>query len=306
VDVLRIKNERSLFMKPDRPSRTATYMALFRALETCRPRQTRLFDDRYAVALLSGSLRAVARLACLPLIGSAVPWLLDRGWPHTRSSAVVRTRLIDDAVTEALDDGAVQLLLLGAGLDSRPYRLLAGRSVAGYEVDHPATQRTKCERLRAVLGTLPANVSYLPVDFERDDLEIALQHAGYDPARPSVVVWEGVVSYLSAESVDRNVRVLARLCTPRSRLIFTYVHRGALDGSVHFAEAARWSGWVRLNNEPFVFGFAPAELPGYLAARGFRLLTDVSTAEAAARYCPPLHRTEPGSHLYHVAIAERT
>ncbi len=292
-------------MKVDRPSRTAEYMALFRAFESGRPQSQRLFDDPYAVALLSGGLRAAARAAGLPFIGRAVPWMVDRGWPRTRSSAVVRTRLIDDAVVEALDRGTAQLVLLGAGLDSRPYRLLQGRAVAVFEVDHPATQRAKCARLRAALGTLPAHVRYLPIDFERDDLGEALRSCGYDPAAPSVVVWEGVVSYLTTDSVDRNFAILANLTAPGSRIIFTYVHRGALDGSVHFAEAARWRGWVRLNSEPFIFGFVPAELPTYLEARGFGALTDVSTAEAALRYCPQLRRNEPGSKLYHVAIAER-
>jgi len=280
-------------------------MALFRALETCRPARNRLFTDPYAAALLSGWLARVARLAAVPLVGRAVPWLVDQGWPLTRSSGVVRTRLIDDAITDALEPGAAQVVLLGAGLDSRPYRLLNGSPVRVFEVDHPATQAAKCARLMEVLGALPRNVRYLPVDFERDDLQAALERSAYDAALRSIVVWEGVVSYLSAESVDHNFRVLARLTSPGSRLIFTYVHRGALDGSAHFAEAARWRGWVRFSGEPFTFGFEPTELPAYLAERGFALASDITTAVAAERYCPPLGRVEPGSNLYRVAIAER-
>ena len=292
-------------MKPDCPSRTAEYMALFRALETCQPSRRRLFDDPYAVAFLPGWLRAVVGLAGVPVVGRVVPWVLDRGWPLTRSSGVVRTRLIDDAVTEALAQGAAQLVLLGAGFDSRPYRLLAGRPTMVFEVDHPATQRAKCDRLRAVLGALPGNVRYLAVDFERDDLLVTLEQAGYDRTRRSVVVWEGVVSYLSAPSVDHNFSRLAQLMAPASRLLFTYVHRGALDGSVPFKEAARWRGWVRFSGEPFTFGFEPTELPAYVAARGFRLLSDITTAAAAERYRGALRRTEPGSQLYRVAIAQR-
>src|SRR5689334_8034180 len=99
-------------MKSNQPSRTAEYMALFRALESCQPPSRRLFVDPFAAALLSGRLAYAARLARLPLVGSLVPWLIDRGWPLTRSSGVVRTRLIDDAVRDALSDGASQLLLL--------------------------------------------------------------------------------------------------------------------------------------------------------------------------------------------------
>lgn len=292
-------------MRADRPSRTAEYMALFRAVETCEPSARRLFDDPYAVAFLSGWIRGVARLAAVPVVGRIVRWILDRGWPSTRSSGVVRTRFIDDAVEEVLERGVAQVVLLGAGLDSRPYRLLGDRPVRVFEVDHPATQRRKCARLNAVLGALPPRVRYLPVDFERDDLQVALEGGGFDPSRPSVFIWEGVVSYLSAESVERNFTLLSRLMAPGSRLVFTYVHRGALDGSLHFAEAARWSGWVRLSGEPFTFGFAPEELPAYLGAHGFTRTIDISTAEAAQRYCPRLGRSEPGSGLYRVVVAER-
>jgi len=292
-------------MRSDRPSRTAEYMALFRALETCRPGRIRLFEDPYALALLSGRLRVVARVGCLPGVGRVVPWVIDVGWPLTRSSGVIRTRVIDDAVSAALGEGVTQMVLLGAGLDSRPYRLPGARAVTVFEVDHPATQRAKCDRLAAVLGALPGNVRYLPVDFERDDLQAALERAGFDAARRAIIVWEGVVSYLSAASVDRNFALLARFTAAGSRLIFTYVHHGALDGSVHFAEAARWRGWVRFSGEPFVFGFEPAELPGYLAARGFRLVSDETTAAAAERVSRARRRREPGSQLYRVALADR-
>src|ERR1035438_222564 len=84
------------FRSGDRPSRTAEYMALFRAVETAEPADRRLFDDPLAAAFLTGPLKALAGSAPLPAIGRAATYFLDLGWPRTRSSAVVRTRLIDD------------------------------------------------------------------------------------------------------------------------------------------------------------------------------------------------------------------
>src|SRR5580698_9928692 len=136
-------------MRHDRPSRTAGYMALFRAVETAQASDRRLFQDPYASALLEGPLAMLATLAHWPVIGRAVPAFLDVGWPSTRSSAVVRTRLIDDLVREAIRAGATQLVLLGAGFDSRPYRLQDAGSLAIFEVDHPATQQAKRERLKS-------------------------------------------------------------------------------------------------------------------------------------------------------------
>jgi methyltransferase (TIGR00027 family) len=237
--------------------------------------------------------------------GRAATWLLDAGWPRTRSSAVVRTRWIDDLVREAVRNGARQLLLLGAGFDSRPYRLAEASGLPVFEVDHPATQNAKRARLTARLGELPANVRFVSVNFEKDNLEQALRRSRFDTGIPAAAVWEGVVSYLTPAAVDENFGMLARMLAPRSRLIFSYVHRGALDGSVAFPEAARWKSSVGSAGEPFIFGFDPAELSGYLAVRGFTLVSDGSTADAAARYNPMLNRRERGSALYRIAVAER-
>ncbi len=280
-------------------------MALFRAVETAGRADRRLFDDAFAAAFLTGRLTALAAFASLPAIGRLATHFLDIGWPRTRSSAVVRTRLIDDLVRQAIRSGARQALLLGAGFDSRPYRLEELRDVPLFEVDHPATQRAKRQRLQAHGGPLPANVCFVPVDFEKDDLETALLHAGFDATVATVAVWEGVVSYLTPAAVDQNFRMLARILPHRSQLIFSYVHQGALDGSVAFPEARRWKSSVRSSGEPFIFGFDPAALADYLRPRGFKLVSDVSTAEAARSYCEPLDRNEPGSELYRIAAAQR-
>jgi methyltransferase (TIGR00027 family) len=293
------------FRTGDRPSRTAEYMALFRAVETTERADRRLFEDPYAAALLTGQLKALAEFARVPWFGRVATWFLDLGWPRTRSSAVVRTRLIDDLVRQAIRAGARQALLLGAGFDSRAYRLAELRDVPVFEVDHPSTQKAKRQRLEARLGSLPGNVRFVPVDFERDDLETKLLHADFDPAVETVAVWEGVVSYLTPAAVDQNFRMLARMLAPRSHLIFTYVHQGALDDSVAFREARRWKSSVRSSGEPFIFGFDPAAMPDYLQPRGFTLTSDVSTAEAAKSYCEALHRSEPGSELYRIAAALR-
>ena len=280
-------------------------MAVFRAVETAEPASRRLFEDHYAEALLTGKLKALAAFARLPAIGRAATWFLDIGWPRTRSSAVVRTRAIDDLVRQAIRDGARQFLMLGAGFDSRPYRLPEARGTVVFEVDHPSTQTAKRARLARRLGSALDHVRFVPVDFEKDSLADALHRAGFQIGECTVAVWEGVVSYLTAEAVDQNFHTLARLLAPASSLIFTYVHRGALDGSVAFPEASRWKSSVGSAGEPFIFGFDPGELADYLAARGFTLTSDESTAAAAARYCAPLHRREPGSELYRIAGARR-
>jgi methyltransferase (TIGR00027 family) len=279
-------------------------MALFRALESGR-RGERLFTDRYAAGFLRPSYRRVAWFARLPHLGALVPRYIDARWPAgPRASAIVRTRLIDDLLREALAAGARQVLLLGAGYDTRPYRIPATIVTRTFEVDHPATQAAKQRLLRAQVS--PArleHVRFVPADLVDDDLGATLREAGVR-AVPTVVVWEGVTNYLTAEAVDASLRCLVTLTGPGSRIIFTYVDRGLLDGTGGFTGAKTWLATVRAGGEPFTFGFDPGELAAYLAERGLRLTTDVSTRQAAERYLAPLGRYERAAPFYHVAEAE--
>jgi methyltransferase (TIGR00027 family) len=292
-------------MQDQQASRTAEYMAFFRALETMEPAAKRLFADPYAFALLAGPLRTFAKMAGFPLMGSLVRAILEFGWPYTRSSGVVRTRAIDDLVNDAIFAGDRQLVLLGAGFDSRAWRLQEAQKIAVFEVDHPVTQRTKRERLNASIDQLAEQVRFVPVDFEKDDLRATLADAGFDPLIPSVVVWEGVISYLTKPAVERTFTLLAGLLAPTSRLIFTYMDKGAIDGSKEFPGARRWRSWVRFSGEPFIFGFDPNTLAETLRSFGFLLRSDESTEETARRYCKRLGRTEPGSRAYRVTTAVR-
>ena len=202
--------------------------------------------------------------------------------------------------------GAQQLVLLGAGFDSRAFRLDETKSIATFEVDHPATQRAKRERLKLILEPPPENVHFVEVNFEKDNLELKLKEAGFDEKIPAVVLWEGVVSYLSEPAVNANLLALSRLLAPHSRLILTYVHKGALDGSVTFRSSRRWNSWVKRSGEPFIFGFDPATLANTLSQFGFQLESDLSTADAARYYCATNGRIETGSELYRVASMVRS
>jgi methyltransferase (TIGR00027 family) len=292
-------------MQDGKTSQTAQYIAFCRALETQEQPARRLFNDPFAFALLPGSYRMIARIAHLPILGKLVYALLDLGWPYSRSSAVVRTRAIDDLVCDAIRNGARQLVLLGAGLDSRGSRLDEALNIDVFEVDHPATQRVKTERLKICMGKLPTNIRYVAVDFEQDALEEKLIKSGYNPAVQAVVVWEGVIDYLTESAVQSSLAVLARLLAPSSLLIFTYTHKGALDGSKAFSGAHRWRSLSSIYGEPFLFGFNPDMLSEVLKSYQFQLESDASTEEIAQLYCPPLDRTEPGNRAYHVAIAIR-
>jgi methyltransferase (TIGR00027 family) len=287
------------------PSRTAEFVALFRALESRMPTDRRLFEDPYAHAFLGARLGAVLALARVPVTGGLVGKVIDRGWPGARVGIVVRTRFIDDAFVAALADGIDQIVILGSGFDTRAYRLPGIERARVIEIDAPATIEIKRSRMEALLGRLPPCVSMCAMDFERDDLGAALSRAEFRARAPTLFAWEGVTSYLSAAAVDATVRHLATLAAPRSRVVFTYLDHATLEGRGDAPGARATMAAVRHAGEPFRFGFDPAELPAYLDRRGFELLEDFSAAELAVRYLHPIGRRPSATRFYHVALATR-
>ena len=267
-----------------RQSRTAQYVAFFRALESRRPVAERLFVDPVADAFLDRPLRAAVAAAALPAVGRAVPWLLDRRIPGPRASAVARTRYIDDALRAAVAAGTEQVVILGAGYDCRAYRMPELRGVRVFEVDHPDTQAVKRRVLEDRFGALPPHVAFVAVDFDREPLAPAVATAGLRAERRTFTIWEGVASYLTPEAVDATVRWTSDVAGPGSELVFTYVHGDLIARTREFPHADPWVRSVERAGEPFVFGFTPDDLVRYLADRGWTLADDLATPEALALY----------------------
>jgi methyltransferase (TIGR00027 family) len=285
-------------MRAGEASRTAGYMALFRALEHARPATTRRISDPFARAFVDPRLRAVVALGAVPGVGDLVRGYIDRRWPGARTSAVARTRFIDERAEAALAAGIEQIVLLGAGFDSRPYRLRPWARVTVFEVDHPDTQARK----RHLLGAVPAHVRFVPVDFDRDRVEAVLEAAGYDHGRPTLVIWEGVTNYLTESAVDDTLRWCAR-AAPASRIVFTYVHRGVLDDPASFFGTARLLATLDASGERWTFGLEPAGLAGFLAARGLHLDEDVGAEEYRRRCYGPPSAAMRGYEFYRIACA---
>jgi methyltransferase (TIGR00027 family) len=286
-------------MRAEAPSRTAAYMALFRAIESSRPPADRLFDDPLASAFLDRRLGLAATVARVPVVGRLVPSYIDRRWPGPRPSGVIRTRVIDDLVRDALAAGCGQLVLLGAGYDTRAYRIPEAAEVDTFEVDHPSTQTAKRAALEREIGTTPPRVHFVPVDFERDSLGEAIAAAGFRDGAQTCVVWEGVFSYLTDEAIDETLGWVVGACAPRSRLVLTYVDQAALLGRDSGPE---WIAAVNQAGEPFITGLDPSASESYFADRGLRLLEDQSTKDHARRLAPDEVETIPD--LYRVALLE--
>jgi methyltransferase (TIGR00027 family) len=287
-----------------RPSRTAQLMAVQRGLESARPATKRLFEDPLAGRFVSPAWRVALRgahFACVRCVIEAIYDLV--GGPGPRASAIARTKLIDDLICEA-SPPINQLVILGAGYDTRAHRLefLSDRAV--YEIDHPDTQADKRTVLASVKPATTTPPRYVAVDFERDDLAAALVASGYQTAQRSMFLWEGVTQYLTSEAVDTTLSSIRQAGRQGDALVFTYVDDAVVRGEHdRFPEAAKWLHGTAKRDEPWIFGLSPLDLHDYLRQRGFSLVSDLSTREAGERYFAPLHRPERASDLYHIAAA---
>ena len=289
-------------MKEDKASRTAQYMALFRALETTRSPGTRLFGDPYAISFLDKGLKKATQLSKLSLFRNLVQKIIQNKIPGALSSGIARTKYIDDLLQYTINHGVQQVMILGAGFDTRGLRLGFLRNTPVIEIDHPNTSALKLNVLKERLGKLPAHISYYQVDFNLHSLEELATWNNIQFSVPTTIIWEGVTNYLSAEAIDSTFRFVNRF-TGGSYVIFTYVHKTVLDNPQSFYGAEKLLNDLEKIQERWTFGFRPEELKGYLNKYDLALLEDTGAAEYRRKYLP--ERTEKGYEFYRVAFARK-
>jgi methyltransferase (TIGR00027 family) len=222
-------------MAQETVSRTALGAAICRLIEQYQPEETRLFSDPIAGELVGTPIRLLMRF---PAMRSLTVKQTDAVASGIYGVQVCRTRYIDDAVKAALYRGVRQLAILGAGLDTRPYRLPGIGNVSVFEVDLPSVQDEKKKRIQKRLGRLPDHVTFIPIDFDTQSLGSVFEGTGFDLSTPAVFVWEGVTQYIKEEAVRQTFRFIGE-CAPDSIVIFTYVlksvieRRSAIEGAEH-------------------------------------------------------------------------
>lgn len=196
-----------------------------------------------------------------------------------------RSRYTEDCLEQAIRQGMDQYVILGAGLDTFAFRRsdLAPR-LQVFEVDHPATQERKRQRVAAAGWDLPAHLRLAAVNFGCEDLVAALLAAGFNLRKPAFFSWLGVSYYLSRRAAETTLREIAGLAAPGSRLVLDYLDADALIPGKAARAVQVMQSIVRQTGEPMKTGFAPAALGGTLGGLGFQLEENLSPADIEARY----------------------
>ncbi|MFC4946260.1 SAM-dependent methyltransferase [Pseudonocardia sp. GCM10023141] len=262
-----------------------------------------LVRDALAARMLPAGARPVAALARWAPVRRLVVGLSEKRIPGLWAGILCRKRYIDEVVSQHAGAGAAAAVVLGAGLDTRAYRLPTLAAMPVYEVDLPATIDRKRARLRAIYGSVPAHVTLVPTDFEAGALAGTLAAAGYRRDGTTVFVMEAVTQYLTAAAVQDTFDTLGE-APAGSRLLFTYVRSDFLDGRNRYGADAAYQDFV-VRRPLWKFGMDPVEVAGFLADNGWRLVEQVGAAEFAERYVLPSGRDLPVTEIERVVHAEK-
>ncbi len=268
------------------PSPSSQGVTFLRALSQYERHPVLRNPDYLAAKFLSPAHSLILKLAR--------PWwarpILAKIHPGAYFFQISRIRFGDEALVKALNEGIEQVVILGAGNDTRAIRfqdLLVEKKVRVLELDIPATQAWKTQKIIDTWGALPQHVSYVPIDFNLTSLEDALMgqySVPYDKSLKTLFFWEGVSYYLNAEAVDSVLDFIVTNSHSESLLVFDYLHLAVLEGRATPYGARETLEKTRERGEPFTFGIEQDQIGAYLKKHGLDLLVYMTPDEATTQY----------------------
>jgi len=278
-------------MKPNEPSRTALTIARQRAAHQVLDHGSILYDP-FAMKILREDEKDVIQFANSHPLASI-----------GRLITAARSRIAEDALSGAVESGIRQIVILGAGLDTFALRNPHGAlEIRIYEVDHPATQAWKRERLAEAQIALPPWPTFVSVDFERDDLGEKLVAAGFLENSPAFFTWLGVVPYLTQDAIGHTLDYMSSI--PDSEVVFDYVEPlEAFSEELRQLERER-NEQLKKMDEPSLSRFEPAGVAAILRSHGFCTFEDISFPEIASRFGRVVQGLAPGHAGHHVVHAK--
>ncbi|WP_083931305.1 class I SAM-dependent methyltransferase [Kaistia granuli] len=248
------------------PSATAFRVAMRRAAHQLLDKPL-IFEDPLALTIVGGDRGSV--LARDELSRADSP-----GGETIRAFLAARSRFAEDRLAAAVARGVRHVVLLGAGLETFAYRNpFADKGVVVFEVDHPATQAWKRERLAATGIAVPDNVTFVPVDFATEHLDQKLLEAGLDPGVPAFFSWLGVAPYLTEAAILSTLGIIAAR-PGGGEVVFDYAESPEKLTLLQRLAFTTLAGRTASLGEPFVTFFRPDDLAGRLAALGFSSIED--------------------------------
>jgi methyltransferase (TIGR00027 family) len=261
-------------IKEEKPNVGAEQVAAIRAAWSKRPENERVCYDPLARVFLGPELAGVIDD---PKLTETVAAAVEESTPGAIGCVAARTRYIDDYLKTCIDGGIEELVILGAGYDTRPYRFseLKGK-VRVFELDQPLTQKAKIEKLQMILGSIPEHVMYVPINFDKESIADRLHASGFATDLKTLFIWEGVTMYITAEAVDMTLGFVTRNSGKGSSIIFNYMFQSVVDGTCRTPDAEKMRQSYAERGEPLIFGIPEGTIDGFLSERGFCNVKEVN------------------------------
>lgn len=264
------------------PRKMALQIAGLRANETHRPANERVFEDPYAERFFPDDIRAMF-LDPARVKGELAKY--EQVMPGVNGAIVARIRFIDECLAGCIAQKAKQLVIIGAGYDTRAYRIDGVKAhLKVFEVDHPATQAVKTHTIQGIFGQLPDHVAYVPVIFGRDRIDRKLMENGCRPELKTLFIIEGLLMYIPPSAVDALLAFIAHGSGPGSSFVADYFDSSVVEGTSPLREAQALRKFVENEGSQLQFGIRVGEEAAFFKARGFGQITCVSSQACKEKF----------------------
>jgi methyltransferase (TIGR00027 family) len=264
----------------EKTSRTAEYTCSSRAASYLEKNQYYHSDDYIAVKMVPWFVRLLSKNGYIrrKLLAALAP-------EGIYEYVIARTKYIDEVFRQATADGVEQVLIFGAGFDSRSIRLLSENDpVTVFELDAEATQRAKLGRLEEVGLKVPSNTVYVSVDFNREEPEERLTVSGFQYGRRCLFILEGLLMYLDEAAINETFELMHRLAAPGSLVVFDYIYSSVINKQGRYYGEENMYKRVVDAGEPWQFGFEEGKMEEYLVTNGFRLIEECGSEVLEKRF----------------------
>ncbi len=257
-------------------------------------------SDGFARWFLTPRNRMLLGLVPHRLLKAALNTAAPGGYPF----AIARTRHFDEMLLNGLRDGIEQVVILGAGYDSRALRFRDKlQGVRVFELDHPGTQGRKLRLLKQSAKRLPDNVTLIGIDFARQSFKTALAEHGFRTDVKTLFLWEGVSYYLPEAAVGEVLDFVGG-CAAGSSIVFDYALTRFVDGDTSTYGGRQVARWLKRIGEPFLFGLEAAESPGFLAKHRLHVASHLGPGDLERLYLATADGRPEARTLGHLRIIE--
>lgn len=268
-------DETKIYANRAGPGKMAEAIAMIRAYESSKPENERICYDPYAIHFINPKILEYAAKHRVDA---------NSTMDDSSGSIVARVRYFDDFVKKSVKEGFEQLVIFGAGFDTRAYRIEELENVKVFEVDHPDTQRFKVQKIKEIFGSIPEHVVYVPVDFDTQTFGKELLNKGYNRSSRTLFIMEGLIMYITPESVSETLNYIVGNSGKNSAVIFDYFPESVVDGTNKLKIAQDIRNFAIQQGEPLRFGIKEGELKKFLNKFGFSNIQNVSSEDYKKLY----------------------